>query len=166
MVMMFLVSGDGQGSGKTYLAESLVGPHNVWSIASAMRLELAKEYPDINWFRKDQAYKDNTTVDAYKRGFTVREVMIEYGQEKAKHQKCYWVDRLIDRLNHGHGIASGSLLAIDDIRKVEELNALKLRTKCSGFLHLHVENPDAKPEPMFDNPVLRNLADYVVSWKK
>lgn len=162
---LIIISGSGSGAGKTTLAHQLGGKTStIWSLAGALRVELQKQYPDYDWFNTTQKYKETTIVNEYKRGYSLREVMLEYGSERCKFDKNYWVARLVDRLSRAGSVLSGPVAYVDDLRKVEELNFLKM--KFNDLLHFHVENPDAKPEPMFDNPVLRNLADYVVSWKK
>lgn len=166
-MVIYLISGSGSAAGKTTLAESLVGgsgSHRVWSIAGPMRDELCKVYPDYRWHKKDQEYKEKTLVPEYKRGYTVRDVLREYGQEKSRAYPTYWVERLVDRIKH---LPTGGypLLAIDDVRKVEELNYLKVKFP-NEYVHFHVKTSTAVQEPLFDNRDLEAVADYVVSWEK
>jgi hypothetical protein len=160
-----VISGDGSGAGKTTLAETLGGnTSSIWSLAGTMRMQLQQKYPDYDWFNTTQKHKETTIVDDYRRGYTMREAMLEYGSERCKFDKNYWVARLVDRLQRSSSILGGPAVYVDDLRKVDELNFFKM--KFPDVLHFHVECDTAKPEPMFDNPMLKNLADYVVSWKK
>jgi hypothetical protein len=167
-MIIYLISGDGAGAGKTALAEYLVGASNVWSIASGMRFELSKTFPQYRWYDKTQAYKENTLVPEYKRGFTVRDVLRDYGQEKSHHYPTYWIERLIARLQQSRELVMGPQgIAIDDVRKVAELNYVKSKMQNTHDIrHVHVENPDATFEPIFDNPTLAKLADYKMRWTK
>jgi hypothetical protein len=162
-MVIYLISGSGQGAGKTTLAENLAGKHCVWSIAGAMRQELKKLYPDYDWFNKSQEYKDKVVCDAYKRGYTIREVLQEYGQEKSSAYPRYWVERLVDRIQH---LPTGSygMLAIDDVRKWEEM--VYLKEKFPSCVHFHVKRQKAVQEPLFDNEKLEFAADYVVEWDR
>lgn len=165
MTLVFLVSGSGTAAGKTTFAETLVGGKkiDVWSIAAGIRDELTKQYPNYRWYDKSQEYKSKTIVPEYRRGYTIREVLYEYGQEKCKHYPEYWVARLIDKFSQSYSTLLGPAIAIDDVRKLCELHTL--RHNLPNCIHFHIENPDAVKEPMFDNDQLRLIADYRVQWK-
>lgn len=166
-MVIYLISGDGQRAGKSHLASFLAGDSNVWSIASGMRHELSREFPKYRWFDKTQAYKDHQLVPEYKRGYTIRDVLLEYGQEKSKHDATYWISRLVARFDQGQYGCMGSVIAIDDIRNMPELNYVKMKWQSKyDVKHIHVANLDAIKEPIFDNAELSQIADYVVRWTK
>lgn len=163
MQRIYLISGDGSAAGKTTLAEKLVGASSVWNIAGAMRYELQRKHPGYDWFNKTQAYKETTIVKEYGTGYmTVRQVLFHYGQQRSQNDPTYWITKLVERLLKGSSIAYGSQIAIDDIRKVQELDYAKMKLK--NCQHYHVVNPAATREPTFDNPALHDRADYRVSW--
>lgn len=155
------ISGDGIGAGKTTLAKKLSS--DVWSIASSLRGEVRQKYPGYDWYCKDQAYKDGTYVHEFGKNKTVRDVLIEYGQQRCIESPAYWVDVLIEKLKATNQIASMGLLAIDDLRKLVELE--RLRAAFPGqIIHMHVHNPHAISEPQYDNVVLGELSDYLMQW--
>ncbi len=153
--MVYLISGSGSGAGKTTLAERLVGA-SVYSIASALRRDLKCQYPQYDWYNKTQQYTDVTRVIEYD-NLTVRDVLVDYGQKASRDSNTYWVDKLIKHLHNGVG---KSVIAIDDVRKIEELDKLKYYFPVS--YHFHVDYPLAKSEPLFDNEQLKQRADYIV----
>jgi hypothetical protein len=163
-MVVYLVSGDGQKAGKTTLAEKLVGRRSVWSIAGSLRGELQRIYPAYNWYAKEQAYKDTQIVKEYKNGkYTIRDVLVEYGQEKSQKDPVYWVLKMIDPLRQLRCMPGSPVVAIDDVRKVAELELLK--AAFPQAVHFHVACSKAIKEPIFDNEKLLNLADYVVTWE-
>ena len=162
-MIIYLISGDGSESGKTTLAEKLVGKSRVWSIASGLRSELQRKYPQYNWYSKDQAVKDHLVIKEYGDGRkTMRQVMVEYGQAACQENPCYWVEKLAESLDIARHMPTQGALAIDDVRKVCELSLLK--EMFPQAVHMHVVNPDAKREPQYDNIDLKHLANYVVDW--
>lgn len=155
-MVVYLISGSGQGAGKTTLAERLVGPRAVCSIADEMRKELRRLHPSIDWNNKTQAYKANTIVPGGQ-GLTVRMWLTNYGQKHAADNPSYWVDKLIKNLYCEVG---KSFVAIDDVRKIEELDALKKAFPHS--YHFHVDYSEAVAEPIFHSDTLKQRADYIV----
>ena len=155
------ISGDGAGAGKTHAAR-LFG-QNVYTIADGMRSELQTRYPNYNWFSREQEYKRTTLISELDNK-SMRRVLLEYGQEKCVGNPRYWVDRLCDSLDRSSVLATGySSIAIDDVRKICEIEALRVRFR--NVVHIHVENPDAVFEPEFESEQLKAMADYVVRWK-
>lgn len=154
-MVVYLISGSGSGAGKTTLAERLVG-ESVYSIAGALRHDLKRLHPQYDWFNKSQDYKDNTLVPEYK-NCTIRDVLLNHGQASSSSNATYWVDKLIGRLQYEVG---KSVIAVDDVRKIVELEQFKVAFP--HCYHFHVDYPDAKQEPHFDNDVLKLKADYVV----
>jgi len=163
-VKIIAISGDGAGAGKTYAAR--VFGNAVWTIADSIRVELQVLYPQYNWFDRTQRGKE-ALVGAYKDGsYSIRDVLTEYGQEKCAADAQYWIKRLVERLEHEQAAAGGDLgtIAVDDVRKVCELNCL--RASFRDVTHLHITNPTAVVEPLFEAEALKKCADYVVSWRK
>ncbi len=133
----------------------------VWSIAGLLRKDLCREYPYYDWYNKTQAYKDGTIVA--ETGKTVRQMLFEEGQKHSSADPAYWVRLLIADLNERLRIADGPKnVAIDDVRKVEELAAI--RDAFPNVIHVHVISPGAIEEPEFDNGALEALCEYTVRW--
>ncbi len=157
--MIVAISGSGRGSGKTTLAEKV--SDEVWSIAGLLRKDLKVRYPEYDWYNKSQKYKDSTIVS--ETGKTVRQMLFEEGQKHSSADPAYWVRMLIGSLKERMRIADGPKnVAIDDVRKVEELDAIK--DAFPNVLHVHVTSPGAIAEPEFDNDALNDRADYAVYW--
>lgn len=157
--MIIAISGSGRGSGKTTLAEKVAD--EVWSIAGLLRKDLKVRYPDYDWYNKSQKYKDTTVVK--ETGKTIRTMLFEEGQKHSSEDPAYWVRLLIGDLNARMRIADGPKnVAIDDVRKVEELQAL--RDAFPLVIHMHVVSPGAIEEPEFDNAELNSRSDYVCQW--
>lgn len=160
--MIYLISGNGQGAGKTTLAEKLVGLDSVYSVAGSMRKELMRLYPGYDWENRTQVYKDTTLVPEYviaglKKAPTVREVLVDYGQQFSKEVPWYWGDKLA---KHLYTLVGKSVVAIDDIRKVAELSIFKDIYR--NVVHFHIHHDSAIQEPIFDNDALGKMADYRV----
>ena len=163
---IFLFSGSGNGSGKSSAARLLT--QDVWSLANAIRSDMQKRYPGYNWFNKSSDYKNATIIPEYGNGKkTMRQVMVEVGQQPCLTNPTYWVDKLIDQLRGLNNIAGNGTVGIDDIRKVCELKAI--RSAFPGAVtHFHVDNltGTATIEPEFENEQLALLADYRLTWGK
>ena len=161
---IILISGNGVGAGKTYLANRLGDV--VMSHATPLRQELADQYPQHKelFFSKDQAAKDMVLDDVG--GQTVRQTMVAYGQHKCKDEPAYWAMRLaqaIDEFRESEikfGITLQNCLAVDDLRKMCELE--HLRARFPNLLHLHVWYDKAIPEQQYDGDKLQAAADYVI----
>jgi len=155
------ISGDGMGAGKTFLANKLAPEETRLSLASYLRSDLARQYPNYDWYNKTQVYKDNTLV--HETGKTVREMLMTYGASKRTIDSDYWVNYLLDGvfyiINNAKDRAN-LIITIDDIRFVNEIE--KLRSSFgTAVTHMHVISSKAKSEP-FDNAALRDLADYII----
>lgn len=153
---IYACSGDGNGAGKSTLAQKLVGKEGVISLAAIMRAELQKLYPQYDWFNKDQSYKENTKVTELE-GKSVRQVLIEYGQSKCEADAWYWVRALAFKYKGCEGV-----LAIDDLRKLVEIDFLRGFFGPTNVVHFHVSFAEAKREALYDNDKLRAIADYVI----
>ena len=162
MRRIIAISGNGTGAGKTTFANK-VGDQ-VFSIAGSLRGELSRVYPRYDWYRKDQDYKDTTLVHEWGPKATVRSVLTEYGQIKCQGNPEYWVKKLIEHLKEVERIADcTNTIAIDDVRKVCELDALR-NVFGERVQHIHVVGKGAKEEKLFDNDELHALCDYEVMW--
>ena len=153
------ISGSGQGAGKTTLARTL--SPTVWSIADGIRHELSKIYPKIQWENRTQAYKDGTKVPGTNR--SVRQMLIDHGQQACIDNPTYWVSEMTTKLLELNRMwTAGAVVAIDDVRKLCELE--HLRAKFPDVVHFHVNGEPCVDEPMYDNIELADIADYVVEW--
>lgn len=162
-MVIYAISGSGIGAGKTTLANKLVPPNAVWSLASALRQELYQILPGYDWNNKSQKYKDSTLVKE-RRLKTVRDVMVEHGQIRCADDRLYWVRKLVDRLDpKQYVLQQHQAIAIDDVRKLYEIEYLK--EKFHGkVVHLHVVSDKSIDEPQFDSKDLRDCADYIIMW--
>lgn len=164
--MLYLISGDGRGAGKTTLARNLVDEDSRYSLANLIRAELTDALPAYDWYATDQAYKDQTSVPEWG-SVSVRDVMVKYGQDRCKESPTYWVDALIEEI-HAELVELRRIpvVVVDDVRKVLEVE--RLREWARGWdipvTHFHVINPLADDEP-FANDDLRGLADYLITWQ-
>ncbi len=156
MRKIFAISGDGNGAGKSTAAKKLVGATNIISLASIMRSELREKYPQSDWFNKDQAYKEGTVVPE-EGGKTVRQVLIDYGQSACENDPWYWVRALCFTYQDEIGF-----FAIDDLRKLVEIDFLRGFFGPDNVVHIHIEYAGAKFEPLYDNAKLKARADYVI----
>lgn len=159
---IFLISGNGQGAGKTTLAKRLAGDRAVYSIAGILRQELKRLYPDYDWDNRTQAYKDNTLVTEYRakdpfKVLSLRQVMVEYGQQKCVGDPTHWVKKLVAHLAIQPAL---SVIAIDDVRKTCELEVLK--RAFPNTYHFHVKWIGAIAEPIYEADALEAMADYVM----
>lgn len=160
---LILISGDGIGAGKSTLAATL-GIRV--SLADQLRFELRDQLPGYQWFNRSQSYKAETSV-AERDGKSVRQVMIEYGQERCATSPTYWADRLVQYLHQGleaTALDESSTVAVDDVRKVCEVATLK--AAFPGAVHLHITSPHAVHEPEFQNVELAAIADFTVAWSR
>lgn len=164
--MIYLISGNGRGAGKTTLARKLVGDSDsgmMYSHAGAMRTELYALHPELrdSWYSTDQVVKDEPRPALG--GKSIRDVMIEYGEGKCReHGSGYWARLLADQLT-GCG---WPIIAVDDVRKMVELEILRGALGSSVITHLHVMSRHAIPEPQYENDGLAQVADYLVRWDK
>lgn len=160
---IILVSGSGIGAGKSTLARKLVGAGAglVVSLGDGIREELSIDYPEIDWYNKSQSHKDTPVQGT---DMTVRDHLIQRGQERCVTSPTHWVDHLFWRLTTSPIFTNTSTIVVDDLRKVVELKEFRRRTSTwNNCLHFHIEYPSAIYEPQYDGEQLRELADYVVT---
>jgi hypothetical protein len=159
-MIIVAISGDGMGAGKTYLANKICPEHRL-SLASYLRADLSRMYPNYDWYNKTQAYKDNTLV--HETGKTIREMLMTYGKTRRDVDANYWINYLLDGIYYIYNNAkerNNIIISIDDIRFVNEIERLRSSFP-SSIVHMHVISSKAKSEP-FDNEALRDMADYII----
>lgn len=159
--MIYAISGDGNRAGKSTFAKKLTG--NVMSLAEGIRWELAERFPKYQWHNKDGHYKDTTIIKELD-GVTLRQAMINLGQIRCKDDPTYWVDILVDRVFATYKGVTNRLIAVDDIRKLCELEKLRSSFGPANVLHFHMTTEQAIAEPQYENDQLKALADYVITW--
>lgn len=160
---VYLISADGNGAGKSTLARRLVGEGGVRSLAQTLRNEVAVRYPDYDWHSRCQIYKDTTRVrEAGNR--TVREILVAWGEAACAEDPLHYADALVTHLqNLDRWISGPKSVAVDDMRKVVELEHLKKHFPSAT--HIHLLHPGAGAEPQYQNDELRARADYLITWR-
>ncbi|APJ02467.1 hypothetical protein [Silvanigrella aquatica] len=168
---IIFISGDGHGAGKTYLSKKIAsGKHELFSIANMIRKDLLVKYPKYDWYNKNPRFKDSTIVK--ETGKTVHQMLDEKGDEEKTKNKIYWAKQLVDLIVYNRDHLNLDLAIIDDIRYVDEYEFIKRTFQQEHITHFHVINPHAKPEPLYENDQLKDLADYhiisrrVINFKK
>lgn len=161
-MVVIAISGSGIGAGKTTFAKKF--GHPVWSLAGGLRYELSRIYPNYDWENRTQEYKDKTIVkEAGKK--TIRQVLVEHGQHVCATNPDHYVSILAERLKGG--LAPQPIVAIDDVRKVLEVNFLRSKfPKTNEFMHIHIHWDKAIYEPEFENEELAKIADYIITRNK
>jgi len=158
---LILISGDGIGAGKTTLAHRLAGPNTyLWSLASALRQEMANNYPDDNWWDRSQVGKQKliTSPGPY-HGKELREALIDHGEKMCQiWGNAYWAIRLQQGIR-GHETET---IIVDDLRKLAELEYLLSNYGKENITHLHVRWAGAIHEPQYDNQKLAERSDYII----
>lgn len=148
--VIWIVSGDGNGAGKTTRARELAPV--VFSFADAVRAECRRRYPDsqVNWFDKTAAGK----VQLVAPGKTVRDCLIEVGQSLSAEDPLIWARAMEVNIRN----CPNEVCAIDDLRKEVELDYIR-KVFSHRLIHEHIIWKDAVVEPEFDNERLRILAN-------
>jgi hypothetical protein len=150
---IILISANGHGAGKTYLAELIGGVRT--GLAYGVRRELAGIYPEF----QDLIFSTKAKDKAFKlpSGKTVRQELVELGQEKCKENPTYWCEKWKERAPaDGHGLQIK--LVVDDLRKEVEL--AWFRDNFQDVTHFHLKYSGASAEKEFDD--LEVYADYVI----
>ena len=162
---IIFISGDGHGAGKTYLAKNLASSANqIFAIANTIRIELSIEFPKYDWFNKEPRYKDYTIVKETNK--TIRQMLDERGKLRKSKNTIYWAKMLIDTLKYSKDVLNLEIAVIDDLRYLDEFEFIKRYFEKEHITHIHVINPHAKPEPLYENEKLKELADYHVISKR
>ncbi len=156
---IIFISGDGHGAGKTYLAKKIASDaHQIFSIANMIRQELAKEYPKYDWYNKTPRYKEYTIVKETEK--TIHQMLDEKGNQRKSKNKLYWAKDLVELLKYNKEKLNLDIAVIDDIRFVDEYEFIKRYFQQDKITHIHIINPHAKAEPLYENEKLKDLADY------
>jgi hypothetical protein len=150
-----LISGSGIGAGKTYLSRKFAGLPRV-SLAQALRDDLYSLHPEIDWNNRSQEYKNSSPPSLG--GITVRQRMIDWGQQRCDNEPAYWPRRLMEQLTNT--TYPHATFVVDDLRKVVELDYFRGHGK--SVLHFHVYHDGAVREPQYDGDQLLELADYAI----
>ena len=188
MKILFLLSG-GYGAGKTHYCRSLVGPSNTVALAGPIRSDLFKIFLDDRIHSTDQKVKEalfgksvldkglkkqkvskvsKPVLDRFHQildkedltRLTTRDILKLYGDAGRQYRKQYWVQRTCKLLEG----KESNLLAVDDVRFVNELEGLKKWADKNGYKvqHYFVGPPDG----LYENSELFTLADYRIDWRK
>lgn len=162
---LIMISGDGQGAGKTFLARKLTDNQSqIFSIVNIIRRDLQKNYPQYDWFNKEPEYKRLTKVAGT--GKSILQHLDELGRGKKTDDALYWSKKMIEILKYARDHEQHDTVVIDDLRFVDEYEHIKTSLQSENIMHIHVANNKAKPEPHYENEKLRLLADYVIMSQK
>lgn len=162
--MIYLISGNGRGAGKTTLARKLAADGCIFSHAHELRVQLKAEYPGLPWFSTDQFAKDTPRHELG--GKSMRDLLVSWGQDAClRNTVDYWARILAGKIEAQYGeiyYPPHHNVAVDDLRKTVELELIRDKLSRYGILHLHIKAWSAIPEPEYDGPELEGLADYVI----
>jgi hypothetical protein len=158
---IILISANGIGAGKTYLADELLRGIRL-PLAAAVRHELSKEFPQYLYIINSTKQEDK--LKELPNGKTVRQSLIELGQEKCKLDPVYWCKKWLSRLPEGQISSMTMNVLVDDVRKLAELNWF--RNTFEDVTHVHLKYLGAVAEKnqdgtdVFDD--LEGHANYVL----
>ena len=158
---LILISGDGHGAGKTFLARRLARDQCIFSVANMIRLELRKQYPGYDWYNKDPKVKSATLVKETQK--SMHQMLDELGRAKKSKNPLVWVQMIKELIEYSRDHSKLELAVVDDVRFVDECNYLKTLSGLDSVTHLHVINPHSKPEPNYENEKLKESADFKIS---
>lgn len=155
---LILVSANGYGAGKSTFASMLAGVR--LSLAKAIRSELQSEYPDVDWHSQDPVYKNSHLVSD---GLSVRQMLINRGQERCVQDPEYWCKQLVKYLENPGELMMN--IVVDDLRKMIELKFFRSWAEKNNVQleHFHIINPAAFPEPQYDADLLELEAKYLIT---
>lgn len=162
---LVLISGDGQGAGKTFLALKLTdNKTQIFSIANLIRAQLQKTYPEYDWYNKEPEYKMKTIIRQTKK--SILQHMDEHGRGLKQKDPLVWARKMVDVLVYARDHEKHDTVVIDDLRFVDEYEHIKKALHSENIVHFHVCYDKAKPEPQYENEKLRQIADYLVTRQK
>lgn len=162
---LIMISGDGQGAGKTFLARKMTdNQKQIFSIVNIIRSQLQRKYPQYDWYNKEPHYKTKTIVA--NTGKSILEHLDEFGRGLKQKEPLIWAKKLEEILIYARDHEKHETVVLDDIRFVDEYDYIKRALNSENILHFHVSFEKAKPEPLYENEKLRHLADYVVMRQK
>jgi hypothetical protein len=154
---LFLLSSNGIGAGKTFNSHFFAGKTGqVLALADEIRKELLHIYPNYPWFAKDQEAKNMIIKETNK---TLRQMLVERGQQRCAEDPDYWCKSTANQIDilcrareeiaiHDEAEVEDFAIAIDDIRKVSEVEFFKNRFPDEAR-HYHLIYETAKQEDAF-----------------
>lgn len=157
---LVVISGNGNGAGKTTLARKMMGTRV--SLADAVRLELMDLYPGLPWFDRSQEAKELARPELG--GASIRNKMIEHAEAVVKINPSHWANKLTDHIQRLSDV--GSLIVVDDLRRMAELSVLKARYPHLVHFHIVGDGRHNPSEPGFDYDLLAQAAHYIVTHQK
>ncbi len=162
---VIMISGDGQGAGRTFLALKMTdNKSQIFSIANLIRAELQKKFPEYDWYNREPEYKLKTMVRNTRK--TVLQHLDEHGRGAKQKDPLIWARNMVDVLIYARDHEKHDTVVIDDLRFVDEYEYIKKTLHSEHIVHFHVCYDKAKPEPNYENERLRQIADYLVTRQK
>ncbi|NBW81842.1 hypothetical protein EBR21_08815 [bacterium] len=159
---LILISGDGQGAGRTFLANKMTdNKSQIFSIVNIIRRQLEQKYPKYDWYNKSAEYKLKTVVSNTNK--TIIQHLDELGRGMKKNDPLIWAKKMVEILEYARDHEKHDTVVLDDIRFVDEYEFIKDKLHKENILHFHVCWDKAKPEPNYENEKLKLLADYLVT---
>jgi hypothetical protein len=159
---LILISGDGHGAGKTFLARKLAANQDqMFSIANVIRGKLRKQYPAYDWYNKDPKFKTKTIVK--ETGLSVHTMLDALGRDTKRKFPLFWAKEIVEVIAYARSSVGLELGIIDDVRFLDEYQFIRSSLADCEIVHFHIVNPKALPEPQYENEQLKKLADYLLS---
>ncbi|MFZ9521292.1 MAG: hypothetical protein ACO3A4_12525 [Silvanigrellaceae bacterium] len=159
---LILISGDGQGAGRTFLANKMTdNKSQIFSIVNIIRRQLEQKYPSYDWYNKSPEYKLNTMVGNTRK--TIMQHLDELGRGLKKNDPLIWARQMVEILEYARDNEKHDTVVLDDIRFVDEYLFIKEKLHKENILHFHVCWDKSKPEPNYENDKLKLLADYLMT---
>ena len=157
---VFLISANGSGAGKSTLAKILADV--VVSHADVARRDLSRLYPQ-EFTEKIMSHKQDDKAFILPDGKTVRQALVHYCEDIVRPKDdAYFAREVVKSLAHLHSKDAALTVAIDDVRRVEDLKKIKeyLKNEDLKSVHYHVISVTASKEE-YDNIKLRECADLI-----
>lgn len=159
---LIMISGDGQGAGKTFLALKMTdNKSQIFSIANIIRAQLQKKFPEYDWYNKEPEYKLKTIVG--KTGKSILQHLDELGRGAKQKDPLVWAKYMVELLIYARDSEKHDTVVIDDLRFVDEYEYIKKVLHSEHIVHFHVCYDKAKPEPHYENERLKEISDYLVT---
>jgi hypothetical protein len=156
---IILISANGNGAGKTYLADSFIRGVR-FGLAAGVRKELATIWPSFVTRIQSTRQEDKTFI--LPTGASIRQSLVELGQERCKQDPVYWCKKWLAGVPKDY--APTMNIVVDDLRKLVELQWF--RNTFEDVTHFHLKYSDAVAEKnpdgtdVFDD--LSEYADYLI----
>jgi predicted ATPase len=158
---VFLISANGSGAGKTTLANILADV--VVSHADIARRDLSRLYPE-EFTEKIVSKKQEDKAFILPDGRTVRQALVHYCEAIVRPKDdVYFAREVVKSLADLHCKSAPLTVAIDDVRRVQDMQKIKEYLKKEGLrcVHYHVISHAAELESAYDNIKLRECADLI-----